>query len=374
MDGHINSDTRAIAQMCMLKYFKGYESVLKKIFKRDSNNISTNESTSLCYLTLNEQGSGSNLTTESNTLVSGFLDYARLRKEGKSPTTAFKMIGPKYGDDSLAYGASDSVITSYKDFGFEVTIDVVKRGQPIPYLSRLFVPNMGTMSSIVDTNRALGKVHLATNSVYSNNTNLYNRLQGYITTDGELPIFKEMLDLVKRTAAPAELKCVAELESFSVSGGAYPSELSGEEKATIMCDQLGITQEQLEDVQGKIKDAKTLDELLYVIPSAPEVLPHSDLPGAYGPLKALSRDRKQLSQQAKKLNTKTTTTIAVQTSILPLPPKSQLLPVSKRTNGRKPSNGNARKSKTKTKTKAAKATTNVPRQRNGVDAATTRDV
>jgi hypothetical protein len=343
MDGHINRDTRSIAQLCMLKFFKGYERVLKAIFERDSRNVSTNEATGLSYATMSEQGSGSNLTTESNTLVSGFLDYARLRAEGKTTKVAFAMIGPKYGDDSLCYGDADSIIKGYGSFGFEVTVDTVERGQPIPYLSRLFVPDMGTMSSIVDTNRALGKIHLGTNSLYSNNTNLYNRLNGYTTTDGQLPIFTELTDLVVRNSNGGELQEVEALQSYSAAGGSYPSHLREDQKADIMCQQLGIDQAQLEEVQERIKTATDYEELRYIIPSAPSVLPHSKLPGPYGPLQALSRDRKQ------------TSLLLRTTSILPLPPKSQLLssPLSvaavAESNGKRNGEVNG-----KTKTKASK--------------------
>jgi hypothetical protein len=135
--------------------------------------------------------SGSAITTDGNTMMCAFVVYCAYREIGYSPEDAIKRIGLVFGDDG-AFSDDDGLAaqlpTVASELGLKIKIDIISRGDPIPYLGRYFVDPRTTFDSFQDPKRTIAKLHITTNCSVSVEQAMANKAAGYLVTDGKTPI------------------------------------------------------------------------------------------------------------------------------------------------------------------------------------------
>jgi hypothetical protein len=114
--------------------------------------------------------SGSPLTTDGNTILNAFVAYCTMRELKYDAQTSFTCCGLFYGDDSIM---SQMVVSPENDLGALVRVagtlglklkaKKVVRGEPVTFLSRIFLDIWKSPSSICDPARALLKIHTTSN-------------------------------------------------------------------------------------------------------------------------------------------------------------------------------------------------------------------
>jgi hypothetical protein len=190
-DGSLSPFLRSIERDLILSYFNGNEhyQTLVKAFENDIN-VNSRTNHRIHYNSGSGRISGSALTTEGNTLVSAFVDYCAIRKLNRSPKQAHAKIGPKYGDDGLTFAFS-TYETVCNDLGLQATVDKIPRGQPVKFLSRVFLDPLNSLHSIYDPKRFC-KIHASASS-YPDSVALKDKCVGLKTTDSCTPLIRGFL-------------------------------------------------------------------------------------------------------------------------------------------------------------------------------------
>nr|APG76289.1 hypothetical protein [Beihai noda-like virus 16] len=138
--------------------------------------------------------SGSPRTTNANTLDNAFTDYKALREYGMEPKPAYDVIGPKYGDDSITAGLLNErhLIKGAGELGFKLKVETEAwSGQPITFLSRVFVDPFTTPGSIQDPRRTLAKLNTTVDAVTDINSCGIAKASAYLVTDSQSPFVSQ---------------------------------------------------------------------------------------------------------------------------------------------------------------------------------------
>lgn len=197
--------------------------------------------------------SGSPLTTDGNTLINGFVDYAAQREMGVSPDEAFQQIGPKYGDDGITGDAvTEHVLNRTAQFlGLRLKCETVMAGQPLTYLARVFVDPWTTPSSIQSPKRALQKIHVTTDAVTDIGVCGYTKTTAYLTTDGLTPMLSDWCRCYQRCAGENDLFVDKNVPFWyrdeEARNNSWPQQRAGSDVMGIIATELGITVGELEE-------------------------------------------------------------------------------------------------------------------------------
>jgi hypothetical protein len=135
--------------------------------------------------------SGSAPTTDGNTWICAYVLFCALRKLGYTPEEAYAELGLLYGDDGATPalpGLKEMMEQVARELGLIVKLEVIEKGQPIPYLGRLFIDPVTTADSFQDPIRTLSKIHLTANNSVSREQALSNKALGYLATDAKTPL------------------------------------------------------------------------------------------------------------------------------------------------------------------------------------------
>lgn len=116
--------------------------------------------------------SGSPLTTDGNTIINAFVAFATLMEQQVPADVAFQRCGLFYGDDSIMTGmlavvkpgkraetALDDLQRVASTLGLQLKAELVPRGEPVMFLSRVFIDPWTTPDSFTDPLRTLLKIH-----------------------------------------------------------------------------------------------------------------------------------------------------------------------------------------------------------------------
>lgn len=294
-DGTISPFLRSIERKAYLQYFDKNTSEIESLLDNDQDNTVKNPKMGLAYRSASERGSGSALTTDGNTIICAFVSYCRHRNEDIKPRTAWSMLGPKAGDDSLDYGNFESYQKVCKDLGLKVTgFSIPRKGnRTVTFLSRTFKGSEGDMSSICDVGRAIRNLHLSSNKVASNQDNFANKVLGYEVTDPNTPIIRNLAALVRRLLPETRFDPKSMDVSFQARSGPYPNSMSEEEMIHIISIQLGLDAGSVGLICSRIDDARNLDDLKLIVPTKLRIIPRNrDLFNGKVALQAVSRRRK----------------------------------------------------------------------------------
>nr|APG76286.1 hypothetical protein [Beihai noda-like virus 13] len=189
-DGYINRWLRVnIEHACMLRWVHSdHWAELEALLKDELHPKARNRT--IVYDPEDSRLSGSPLTTDGNTEIRSFPSYAAARMSGMSTAQAAHAIGLSYGDDGISSGLvpADLLVKVSSDLGLKLTVEAtVSRGEPVTFLSRLFVDPWTSPTSVQSPRRALLKLHTTSNSHLDIEDCGRAKVSGYLVTDARTP-------------------------------------------------------------------------------------------------------------------------------------------------------------------------------------------
>lgn len=206
--------------------------------------------------------SGSPITTDGNTMICGFVEYAALRSIGMSQKEAFKSIGLVYGDDGAFRarpGLELAMQATADALGLKIKLDFVEAGRPLPYLGRFFVDPATTDDSFQDPLRTISKLHITANKGVLPKQALVNKASGYVVTDRMTPIIGTWA--VKTIEQYSTVKAKGVLKEEEMKAGCAWPQSSRETISEAMAEVLGITVGELLALDRKVLDAATVEQI-----------------------------------------------------------------------------------------------------------------
>lgn len=168
--------------------------------------------------------SGSPLTTDGNCIGNAFIAFCGNRLAGFNPLESFFRLGPKYGDDSHEDPLC-LVEQASKELGFSLKVNRVRRGQPLPFLGRVFINPWVSDLTIQDPIRTLRHIHLGFKDDSKTLADARcNRVAGYLVTDGRTPVISEYCRMVQRVEGRVVMHTpgVNKEIDMRVAGGPWP--------------------------------------------------------------------------------------------------------------------------------------------------------
>jgi hypothetical protein len=153
---------------------------------------------------------GSSMTSIRNSNINAFINYVALRNS-LSPDEAYQQLGLFGGDDGIAINIDPGVLTkTFAKMGILIKLESVNKGQPVPFLGRIYLDPWTTNESIVDIKRQLRRLHLTTSpESVPTHVIMHRRAAGYRITDPDTPFIKEWCSWVERVypfPTPKELE------------------------------------------------------------------------------------------------------------------------------------------------------------------------
>lgn len=114
------------------------------------------------YAAAGTQLSGSATTTIHNTISNAWLSYCAHRLDGMPEEAAYAALGLYVGDDSVSACTPRSMEAVGHDLGYVIKAEVIRHGEPVPFLSRVFTDAWtGGTGSYQDPVRLLRKSHMS---------------------------------------------------------------------------------------------------------------------------------------------------------------------------------------------------------------------
>lgn len=212
--------------------------------------------------------SGSPLTTDGNTINNAFASYCGYRLAGIHPRKAYFSIGPKYGDDSIEK-TNCQLDKACADIGFVMKHDLVKRGNSLTFLGRVFVNPWISDRTVQDPIRTLVKIHQAfPEGVTTNDQAASNRVIGYLITDSTTPIIGDYCRKVAQFLGNPEYKFGLNKEmDMRVEGGAWPvcDELESE-TVNVVARSCELSNADVLTIVKMINDCESMDQLNKLCP------------------------------------------------------------------------------------------------------------
>lgn len=221
------------------------------------------------------RASGSALTTVGNTPIAAFAAYVGLRiprpdgTPGYSPAEAFALLGPAYGDDLLTRG--DCLIQRAASLlGMVVKVNIVRLGEPLDYLGRIFPNPWASCTSHQDIVRTLKKIHLSCSpGQHSEDILLRSRATGYNATDSGTPLLGDLCRKYLELTENVDIEGVSRdmdykiLENINGSWPQPPEDYQLLHRS--VCSALNISSIELDIAIDTVRNASVLEETRHVI-------------------------------------------------------------------------------------------------------------
>jgi len=201
--------------------------------------------------------SGSPETSLFNSFDNMLVAYIALRITRKmTHDQAFKQLGIYCGDDGLTVGVNQaSYMRIARKIGLTIKAGLVRRDEPVPFLSRLFLECwQGGYGSITEPLRQTSKLHLTGSAAGVPATVVcYRRAIGYLLTDPETPFLKHWaLAVVRIVSRPPDLEKYAQelqqderwFEQYDRSQN-FPAPGDQDNTYTVAAQYLGVSTETL---------------------------------------------------------------------------------------------------------------------------------
>jgi hypothetical protein len=215
--------------------------------------------------------SGSPLTTEGNTIINMFVAYCAYRTAGFSPEKAFKLVGPKYGDDGIdsSRGNFDEVS---KDLGLVVKLKLP--GRQVSFLGRVFVDVKAYNTTYSNPKKLLQRVGVVTRM---DPDALKDRVNGYMVTEGHVPLVGNYLRALQRIYKLGQSSVSHTTEhdmAWRLRGGPYPvdeSDLCKQVLRDAISKDMNLTGSELDEISRCLDKATVIADLekLKIFTSAP---------------------------------------------------------------------------------------------------------
>ena len=212
--------------------------------------------------------SGSPTTTDGNTMMNAFVQYATFRNMNVSSAEAWSRLGIYCGDDGMTAqypGLAEALKTTCADLGLSVEIIEQDAKGPFQFCGRYFVDPTTTINSFQDPIRTISKLHLTSNKTVTPEQAAYNKACGYLVTDKHTPIISDWCYAVQRITGLSSTKNLEKEELFKQTQS-WPVSMSDYERVIdAFCDVVGISSQELMSIRTLVLEAKDLQSFPVVI-------------------------------------------------------------------------------------------------------------
>nr|UVF62148.1 MAG: RNA-dependent RNA polymerase [Bat faecal associated nodavirus 3] len=216
--------------------------------------------------------SGSPTTTDGNTMMNAFVQYATFRRMGMSCTEAWDSLGIYCGDDGLTKIVPDlqnQLNITCTDLGLQVEIVTHPPEGPFQFCGRYFIHPATTVNSFQDPIRTLAKLHLSGNRQVSREQAAYNKATGYLVTDQHTPLIGDWAQrVVDLTGIKTTLGLTAE-EQFKLENQSWPYADDGTLESAF-CSVIGLDTVELGNLRELVRSAVSLDSFPVVLNTYPK--------------------------------------------------------------------------------------------------------
>nr|UQB76089.1 RNA-dependent RNA polymerase [Flumine nodavirus 20] len=209
--------------------------------------------------------SGSPTTTPHNTKYNGLMAFISIliTYPDISYEEAFKLIGPKCGDDGCErapVARNLPKVAGY--FGLEVKVERYDPEKGLCFLSRVFVDPLNTTTTIQDPLRTLRKLHLTTRDPTIPLADAAcDRVEGYLCTDKHTPLIAEYCNMVLRLYEPLTTSLEKrnsrrsrnkEKPYWATADGSWPQNpAEAPQMRRILCERTGMDDDHVEHLLGR---------------------------------------------------------------------------------------------------------------------------
>nr|APG76285.1 hypothetical protein [Hubei noda-like virus 18] len=210
--------------------------------------------------------SGTPNTTDGNTILNAFFQYATAREMRLSPEHAYQAIGLAYGDDGLMSSVikPEVAVRTANTIGLPVKTHVVHYGEPVTFLSRVFRDPWVCLSSIQEPRRALAKINSTVHPELDIRQAGLLKTSGYLITDALTPVISDWCYAYLRITAqePTTELAASDANYFAQEfpDNPWPQDASIE-WVDIVANLLNVQPVDIASFVEQCRVAKTLDQL-----------------------------------------------------------------------------------------------------------------
>jgi len=199
-----------------------------------------------------------------NSTGNAFTNYCAYRDQGLNADQSWEALGVYGGDDGLSFDADQLVWEkTAKMLGLSLKIDSLRRGDPIPFLGRIWYGMWtGYTTSTADFQRQLSKLHLTASTTMELSEVMLAKARGLWSSDWETPILGDWARAVFRILKidPETVPLDPQMTSwFAREGRLLQPERDVAMKAFL--NQKVCTEDSVEGLITTIEAAQSLEEL-----------------------------------------------------------------------------------------------------------------
>jgi len=215
--------------------------------------------------------SGSTATSLRTTLGNAFINFVALRYQGMTKEQAWAHLGIYGGDDGLAVALKrEGLESTFATMGLQLKAEIIKQGEPVPFLGRIYLDPWTSSESIIDVKRQMTKLHVTVAPItVPAHVAMSRKVIGYRVTDPKTPIIRQWCDAMDRIfpmATSEELEKYAHETREDVTYWAkFESPFSPLERIdlakTLIAAQLETTVGELDEYISKLEKVNTLDDM-----------------------------------------------------------------------------------------------------------------
>jgi hypothetical protein len=211
------------------------------------------------------------------------LSYCALRHHYE-PEEAYANLGVYGGDDGVTFDIPpNTILLTTAKFGMSFDAEAIDKGNPVPFLGRIYLDPWTSVESVCDVLRQFRKLHLtATPKIVPDALVLHRKAMGILATDSNTPIitcWAETVErLVKRIYRPLQLGISSNYRivndrqyAATLVDRSYWSKYESDVQfvppddydfaRVVVCNNLGITIEEMEKIEDNFRSANTLEDL-----------------------------------------------------------------------------------------------------------------
>jgi len=272
LDGSLSSVLRDLYTGALCRAFHPrYHPEISRLMSKERN-VRAFTKEGVAYDTGSTVLSGSSDTSQLGSISNAFVTYCALRYHHDA-INAWNSLGIYGGDDGVTFDLSpNSLMLAGAKFGMSIKAEVVKRGDPVPFLGRIYVDPWTGPESIVDVMRQYRKMHLtATPKVVPASVVLFRKGLGLWITDAQTPLISHMCMAITRVYGDLSRHKYFELSKVDrsywlryASPDQFPAPKDRSTMMDIIANNMGIDDIALTDLIAKFMAVQTEEELLSI--------------------------------------------------------------------------------------------------------------
>jgi len=271
LDGSVRALLRDLFLTCLLRaYPREYHDRIRRLENKERH-IRATTANGVSYDTGDTILSGSVITSVLGSTINAFLNYCALRHH-YSPSDAYDALGVYGGDDGVTFDLPpNTLMRTVAKFGMSYKAEAIDKGNPVPFLGRIYLDPWTTNESICDVQRQFRKLHLtATPATVPNALVLHRKAIGILATDPETPLISEWAKAVEKLM-PSSLTTTHRQYAATIVDQSYWAKYSTDVQfvpptdkdyaIAIVCENLGVTPPEIERIESSFKTATKLEDL-----------------------------------------------------------------------------------------------------------------